>query len=210
MHTVAVRTRTGTLTPATSRGLPSYLSEAQVNALTHSFQEWFDSAETKGTRKRRARYWATFLMLRFTGARLGEVLSIDDTQDIDWRNAEVRLRTLKRRALATRTVFLPANVVAELSQILVEFPDLRGNLFRLDPSAFRKAFLARCREAGIPRELAHPHVLRHTRAIELIRAGVPLTLVQSLLGHASLTTTAVYLQIHPVEAKAILRERGLI
>ncbi len=208
---LAVRTKNGTLTPVSAgRGLPSYLSEAQVNSLTQTFQSWFDSAKTAGTRKRRARYWGVYLMLRFTGARLGEVLQVDDIQDIDWRRAEVRLKTLKRRGDAARTVFLPANVVAELSQILVEFPSLRGCLFRLDPSAFRKAFLARCREAGIPRELAHPHVLRHTRAIELIRAGVPLTLVQSLLGHASLTTTAIYLQIHPVEAKAILRERGLI
>lgn len=206
----SIRTTRGTLTPATSRGLPSYLSEAQVNALTAAFQSWFDSARTERARKRRARYWGVYLMLRFTGARLGEVLQVDDTQDIDWRNAEVRLQTLKRRSEATRTVFLPASVVAELSQILVQHPDLRGRLFRLDPSAFRKAFVERCREANIPRELAHPHVLRHTRAIELIRAGVPLTLVQSLLGHASLTTTAIYLQIHPAEARQILRERGLI
>ncbi|WP_255592403.1 site-specific integrase [Thermosulfurimonas sp. F29] len=182
----------------------------QVNSLTAQFQAWFDSARTERERKRRARYWATFLVLRFTGARLGEVLAIQDDTDIDWRNAEVRIRTLKRRGEATRTVFLPANVVAELSQILVAHPDLRGRLFKLDPANFRKVFRARAEEAGIPRKLSHPHILRHTRAIELIRAGVPLTLVQNLLGHASLTTTAVYLQIHPVEAKHILRERGLI
>ena len=48
---------------------------------------------------------------------------------------------------------------------------------------------------GIPKELAHPHILRHTRAIELLRAGVPVTVVQDLLGHSALTTTAVYLRI---------------
>jgi site-specific recombinase XerD len=57
---------------------------------------------------------------------------------------------------------------------------------------------------------AHPHVLRHTRAMELVRAGVPLTIVQQILGHSNLNTTAVYLQFSGQEAKAILKERGLI
>jgi site-specific recombinase XerD len=57
---------------------------------------------------------------------------------------------------------------------------------------------------------SHPHVLRHTRAMEMVRAGVPLTIVQQILGHANLNTTAVYLQFSGQEAKAILKERGLI
>lgn len=189
--------------------LPSYLTEAQLNALTRSFQEWFDSAPNKW-RKSRARHWAVFLVLRFSGARLGEVLRINDTQDINWREGEIRIPTLKRRQAAYRTVFLPQNMLTEISRLLAEFPDLRGNLFSVHERVFRRVFTERSREADIPKELAHPHVLRHSRAIEMIRAGVPLTLIQQLLGHSALTTTAIYLQIYQGEAKKILAERGLL
>jgi len=62
----------------------------------------------------------------------------------------------------------------------------------------------------IPRNLAHPHILRHTRTIELLKAGVPVTMVQDILGHSALTTTAIYLRISGYEAKEILRQKGLI
>ncbi|CAD7775508.1 Tyrosine recombinase XerD [Candidatus Methanoperedenaceae archaeon GB37] len=62
-------------------------------------------------------------------------------------------------------------------------------------------FYERAKEADIPKDLAHPHILRHTRAIELLRAGVPVTIVQDLLGHSALTTTAVYLRISGQEAR---------
>ena len=189
--------------------LPAYLTEDQVNVLTKSFQRWFDEAPNKW-RKSRARYWTVFLVLRFSGARLGEVLQIDDTQDINWREGEIRILTLKRRQRTYRTVFLPQLVLTELSRLLVEFPDLQSRLFSVHDRVFRRVFAERAQKAGIPKELAHPHVLRHTRAIEMIRAGVPLTLIQQLLGHSALTTTAVYLRVFQGEAKRILQERGLI
>jgi site-specific recombinase XerD len=46
--------------------------------------------------------------------------------------------------------------------------------------------------------------------MEMVRAGVPLTIVQGILGHANLNTTAIYLQFSGQEAKAILKDRGLI
>ena len=74
---------------------------------------------------------------------------------------------------------------------------------------------SRCRtraeEAGIPGELRHPHVLSHTRAIKLLRAGgMPVTAVQQLLGHADVTTTAVYLRLSGMEIRRIMEDRGLL
>jgi len=189
--------------------LPLYLTESQLNALTKAFQDWFDKAPGKW-RKPRARHWLVFLVLRFSGARLGEVLRIDDSQDINWREGEIRLPTLKRRQKAYRTVFIPQNVLTEISCVIAEFPKLRGKVFAVHERVFRRVFAERAKEAGIPRELSHPHILRHTRAVEMIRAGVPLTLIQQLLGHSTLTTTAIYLQVFQGEAKQILRERGLL
>ncbi len=195
--------------PTSSRSLPAYLTEAQLNALVKAFQAWFDSASGKW-RQARARHWAVFLVLRFSGARLGEVLRLNDETDINWREGEVRLITLKRRQRPYRTAFLPQNVLTELSRLLVEFPSLRGRLFQVHERVFRRYFAARGQEAGLPQKLAHPHILRHSRAVEMLRAGVPLSLIQQLLGHASLLTTSVYLQIFQGEAKEILKEKGLL
>ena len=195
--------------PIPSGRLPAYLTQSQVNALTRAFQDWYDGSSA-GRRKQRGRYWLTYLVLRFTGARIGEVLMLNDTSDINFREAEIRMPTLKRRQLAYRQVFVPQSVVAEIATYLAEFPEMRGKVFRIYQSNFRRTFYERAKEAGIPRELAHPHVLRHTRAIELLRAGVPITIVQDQLGHAYLTTTAVYLKLSGQEAKQILRERGLL
>jgi len=195
--------------PVPTGKLPAYLTEAQVNALTKAFQDWYD-ASTQGRRKQRGRYWLTYIVLRFTGARLGEVLMVNDKSDINFREAEIRMPTLKRKQLAYRQVFVPQNVVAEIATYLAEFPEMRGKVFKIYQANFRRTFYERAKEAGIPRKLAHPHVLRHTRAIELLRAGVPVTLVQDQLGHAYLTTTAVYLRISGQEARKILRERGLV
>jgi len=45
----------------------------------------------------------------------------------------------------------------------------------------------------------HPHHLRHSFAIFCIKRGMDLRKLQMILGHASISTTAHYLQFSPVE-----------
>lgn len=40
-----------------------------------------------------------------------------------------------------------------------------------------------------------PHVMRHTTATHLLEAGVPLAVIKNILGHASIQTTQVYMEI---------------
>lgn len=40
-----------------------------------------------------------------------------------------------------------------------------------------------------------PHVMRHTTATHLIEAGVPLVVVKNILGHVSIQTTQIYVEI---------------
>ena len=47
--------------------------------------------------------------------------------------------------------------------------------------------------AGVRRRVA-PHQLRHAHAVELLREGIPLPLIQRQLGHSHLSTTDTYLQ----------------
>ncbi len=197
-----------------SGNIPNYLTESQLNNLIATFQSWYDDKSISDTKRRiRGRYWLVFLTLRFTGARISEVINIKH-EDIDFRNAEIRLITLKRhnpkKQGQYRIVPVPSSLTSEIANYIVEYPHMRDKVFKVDRSNFNKVFKERCLEVGIPKELAHPHILRHTRAIELLRAGVPVTIVQDLLGHSALTTTAIYLKISGQEAKGILREKGLI
>lgn len=203
--------RTHSLPMLSGSGI-DYLMMEQVNALTRSFQDWYDTSGSEAKRRSRGKYWLTFLTLKYTGARLGEVRLINDSTDIDWRSYEFKIRTLKQKSPKNpiRSIPVPPNVTSDIATYLMAFPDERGKVFNVDQGNFRRVFYERAKEAGIPKDLAHPHILRHTRATELLKGGVPVTVVQDILGHSALTTTATYLRISGQEAKSILRDKGFI
>ncbi|ACI20399.1 tyrosine-type recombinase/integrase [Thermodesulfovibrio yellowstonii] len=187
-----------------------YLSEEELNRFTQAWLNYYDSKQKKARRKARGQYFLTFLALRFTGARHGEVLLLRDDRDIDFRNSEITIPTLKQKRPTARVVPVPPQLVAEIARYLAEYPDMKGKVFRLDRFNFRKKFAEIATQTGLDRKKAHPHILRHTRAMELLKAGIPITMVQSLLGHASLNSTAMYLRFSNLEARQLLREKGLI
>lgn len=46
--------------------------------------------------------------------------------------------------------------------------------------------------AGLPKNKAHSHVFRHSRAIHLLNAGLNLAQVKKILGHVSILNTMIY------------------
>ena len=62
---------------------------------------------------------------------------------------------------------------------------------RMTSERARQLVKALAHEAGIEKPIS-PHSLRHTMAIETLRAGAGPVVVQKLLGHASLSTTQRY------------------
>jgi len=191
-----------------------YLNEKQLKILTAKFRDYCEKAPGPRVTRIRGRYFLMFLFLRFTGARISEVAGIDDQADVDYRAGDITLAVLKRhnphKKNLRKMVSVPMQAVKKLAHYLAQYPEMKGKAFSINRSNFFKLFQKLTLDCGIPKTLAHPHVLRHTRAMELVRAGVPLTIVQQILGHANLNTTAVYLQFSGQEAKAILKERGLI
>lgn len=157
-----------------------YLDPGQLDALTRSFRDWLHAARDARTRQARTRIWLLFLLLRYTGMRLGEVLDLDDGTDFDLARGVVMVR-----GDASREIPLPAEVVDALA-LFFEHPmsvELRGEVFRLDQGYVRRKFSERGKGTDIPRELLNPRVLRHSRAVELLRGGVPLVVVDAMLGH---------------------------
>jgi integrase/recombinase XerD len=73
-----------------------------------------------------------------------------------------------------------------------------GSLSRM---GFWKILKGHARAAGVATRV-HPHTLRHSFATHLLQNGADLRVVQELLGHASVTTTAIYTHLD----RAYLRE----
>ena len=69
------------------------------------------------------------------------------------------------------------------------FANARGGT--LSRMGFWKILRGHARAAGIATRV-HPHALRHSFATHLLEGGADLRVVQELLGHASVTTTAIY------------------
>lgn len=168
-----------------------YLDGNGLEILTRAFREWLDAAANDRSRRSRLRMWLVFLVLRYTGARLAEVLHLDERRDFDFLEGTVRLGTSVDSA---RTVPLPEVVMTEVRRGLTDplVHDIQGGLFMLDQGYVRRQFSSQEERSGLPRELLNPRTLRHSRAIELLRGGVPLPAVQAVLGHSTLELTSAY------------------
>jgi integrase/recombinase XerD len=70
------------------------------------------------------------------------------------------------------------------------FPNRRGSA-PINNRTLSRTFAAATKTAGIPHRIT-PHSLRHGYATRLIENGIDTRIVQILLGHASISTTAIY------------------
>lgn len=180
-----------------------HLDSDQMDALTSAFATWRDEARRADSVRARERARLAFLLLRHTGARLGEVLALDDATAFDMPRSMVRLGA----GGSMREVPLPEDFCAELARVL-ESPmacGLRGTFFRLDAGYLRRICYARGKECGLPRELANPRVLRNSRVVEMLRGGVPLAVIKSTLGQSSLDFASDLQRFTSQDAAAIVR-----
>lgn len=185
------------VSPKTGRRLPRPLTFEQVLSMI----EQPDPATPRGLRDR-----AMLSLCYAAGLRVSELIGLT-FGDIDRQRGLVaafgkgkkrRLVPLGAITLAHLDAYLAAPRTEPNPQGLV-FPSRGGR--PLTRQMFWKLVRAAALGAGVPGAV-HPHRLRHSFATHLLAGGADLRSVQTLLGHADISTTEVYTQV----TRDLLRE----
>lgn len=140
------------------------------------------------------------LLFLDTGIRVNEACNIM-MSDIDKRNKLITVRsevakTREERVLpiSTKTMkYLERLIsVAENNEELYIFNSTYGG--KIDTLSIIKRFEKHGKEVEINKRCT-PHVFRHTMALNAVKAGLDVFTLQKLLGHSSLSTTRLYVQL---------------
>lgn len=193
-HTARRRKPRSALRLREPKKLPSALSGPEAAKLVGSLRTWRDRS-------------IAGLML-WCGLRSCEVLGLD-VKDVDIGG---RWLTVTGKGAKQRRVPLDADVASVIDvYLLTERPESDADrLFLvakgphrgqpLSPAGLRTIFRYHRELSGVVG--GHPHALRHTFGTVLAEAGVDLAVMQALLGHAHVDTTARYVHLAPAHVKA--------
>ncbi len=172
-----------------------FLDTVQLNRMEESFRSWAEGSPRADIRLSRRRILLIFLLIRYTGAKLNEVLALNPFQAVDLKRQEVLLGKAEARdGRLPRKVQIPESLTEELRTTLSD-PALRKylyTLFKVDPGHVRRKFYERALDCGFPPSMGSPEMIRKSRAVELIQSSMPLPVVQRILGHSTLNMTASY------------------
>src|SRR4051795_3716836 len=137
-------------------------------------------------------------VLHATGCRISEALALT-AQQIDLSSRVVVLESLKKRRRGVfRAVVVPPELLDTLDMVHgIREAQRRGRAAALLWPWSRMTGFRRVQEviaaAGIPDgPHACPKGLRHGFGVQAVSRGIALNMVQKWLGHAQLTTTAIY------------------
>ena len=180
--------------PKIEKKLPQFLTVPQVSLLMEKPTAKPKSKQATGSMA--VRDAAILELFYSSGLRLAELAALD-VKDLDPIGETVRVMGKGSRE---RIVPVGGLALEALSHYRHQANIQSGPLFlnksrkRLGHRSIWLLLKNYVREAGLPATLS-PHKLRHSFATHLLDNGADLRSVQSLLGHASLTTTQIYTHV---------------
>jgi integrase/recombinase XerD len=201
--------------PKRGRTLPKVLSIAEVDQLLAKARTDAENTELPDAQRlRAARLLCLLEVVYATGLRVSELVALPASA------ARRDQRMLVVRGKGGKERLVPLNQAAK--RAMTEYSNLRRDGERksppkwLFPSFGEQGHLTRQHFArdlkslgsscGITSERLSPHVLRHAFASHLLHNGADLRAVQTLLGHADISTTQIYTHVLEERLKSLVRD----
>jgi integrase/recombinase XerD len=205
-------------TPSLPKTLPKYLSQEKVQTLLDTVDVGIpyhvENEELKAALH--ARDAAMVYLLYATGLRVSELVGLK------LKNIEIEQGYVRVRGKGDKERIAPFAPVA--GDRLREYRDLHR--FRLESktdtkkneflflnrdgtSLSRQSFWKNLKTLALQAQISSslsPHVLRHSFATHLLQSGMNLRSLQTLLGHADLSTTQIYTHVSPEHLKTTHRK----
>jgi integrase/recombinase XerD len=214
--------------PKRGRSLPKVLSIADVDRLLRQAKELSEVPEISVSQRLRAlRLYCLLEVLYATGLRVSELVTLPrsaakrDARMIVVRgkgNKErlVPLNNASRQAMADYLAAVDAAKVGEktgkkdskqnsIAASKWLFPSF-GESGHLTRQHFARDLKELAVATGLQPRLVSPHVLRHAFASHLLHNGADLRIVQTLLGHADISTTQIYTHVVEERLKSLVRD----
>ena len=181
-----------------------YLDPVQLNQLEQAFRQWIQDSPRADVRLSRLRILLIFLLIRYTGAKLNEVLALNPFQDINFDRQSV---IFGKADASPREVQIPEILSQEIQMALGDaaFQKTRNGLFNVDPGHVRRKFYERASACGFAKELGGPDTIRKSRAVELMQSNMPLPVVQKILGHSTPNLTASFVSFSDDDVRQVAK-----
>ncbi len=203
--------------PKRARALPKTLTLAEVDRLLRVAGQ-SDPAAPLSVRLRATRLACLVELLYATGLRVSELVALPaSAARRDARVIIVRGKGNKERLVPLNNAAKRA--MAEYLALMAEargaddagagskwlFPSF-GDSGHLTRQHFARELKALAAAAGLRAAQLSPHVLRHAFASHLLHNGADLRVVQTLLGHADISTTQIYTHVLEERLKSLVRD----
>ena len=198
--------------PKRNRALPKVLSIAEVDRLLAQARADIGQAEEPAPKRLRAARLACLIeVLYATGLRVSELIALPiSAAERNARMLTVRgkgnkerlvpLNEAAKKAMREYLALLSANGVRQTKWLFPSF----GQTGHLTRQHFARELKTLAAAAGL-RQVS-PHVLRHAFASHLLHNGADLRVVQTLLGHADISTTQIYTHVLEERLKSLVRD----
>ena len=205
--------------PKRGRPLPKVLSIAQVDRLIAAARQALEARwPTELGRLRALRLMCLLELLYATGLRISELIALpasaawrdDYMLIVRGKGGKERLVPLNDAAKSAMRDYRAALTqwgqdggrASQSKWLFASFGE-DGHLTRQHAARELKELAA---AAGLRPEQVSPHVLRHAFASHLLHNGADLRVVQTLLGHADISTTQIYAHVLDERLKSMVRD----
>ena len=200
--------------PKPRRSLPKILSTGDVDILLEAARAETSIPDlTPNRRLAASRLLALLELLYATGLRVTELVGLPATAGrggrpfigVKGKGGRERLVPLNEAAQTALDEYRAARAALGRAEGKWLFPadSAKGHLTR---QAFARDLKAVSARAGLNAAKLSPHVLRHAFATHLLAGGADLRVVQTLLGHADISTTQIYTHILDERLKQLVND----